>query len=131
VDPLTSQQLSMLPRQLSSPEPESAELDCSSPEHTALPLPASGLERISHPNRRHSQKGHACGWIEERHGNKKRKSPTTSYFYCWLDQGQRKKRYVPSGKLYRVNQLLDQRRPVQEIVEFLQVKENGKSHQSG
>lgn len=87
-----------------------------------VPLPADCLERIAHPNRRHSQKGHACGWIEERQGNKKRKNPTTSYFYCWLEGGQRRKRYIPSGKLYRVNQLLDQRRPSPEIVEFLQVK---------
>jgi ribosomal protein L21E len=88
-----------------------------------VPLPPEHLERVAHPNRRHSQKGHASGWIEERQGNRKRKTPTTSYFYCWVEDGQRRKRYIPSGKLYRVNQMLDQRRPSQEIVEFLQVKE--------
>lgn len=88
-----------------------------------VPLPPEHLERIAHPNRRHSQKGHASGWIEERQGNKKRKTPSTSYFYCWLEEGKRYKRYIPSGKLHRVNQLLDQRRPIKEIVEFLQVKE--------
>lgn len=88
-----------------------------------VPLPPEHLERVAHPNRRHSRKGHASGWVEERQGNRKRKTPTTSYFYCWLEEGQRRKRYIPSGKLYRVNQMLDQRKPSKEIAEFLQVKE--------
>ena len=80
----------------------------------------SSPEQSAYPHRRHSAKGQASGWIEERQGNRRRKVPSTSYYYCWLEQGARRKCYVPVGKLWRLVQLLDQRRPVREIVAFLE-----------
>lgn len=71
------------------------------------------------PKRRHSPKGHASGWIEERIGNKKRKTPNTSYYYCYQDCDRRHKLYVPVGKMYRIRQLIDQRQPVAAIILFL------------
>jgi len=88
-----------------------------------LPLPVACLElcptiRRRQP-RRYSAKGHASGWLEERQGNKKRKTPSLSYYYGWFEEGTCRKRYVPAGKVYRVNEMLHQRRPVAEILAFL------------
>ena len=52
--------------------------------------------------RRHSDKGSASGWLEKRVGNKHRKSPSISYYYGWLDQGQQCKRYVLVAKVGQV-----------------------------
>lgn len=92
-----------------------------------LPLPVDCLEKarpqVWRRQRRHSPKGKASGWLEERQGNKKRKTPSTSYYYCWLVSGVTKKRYVPVGKVYRVNQMIEQRKSVDEILTVLRVKE--------
>ncbi|MBD2425376.1 hypothetical protein [Phormidium sp. FACHB-1136] len=88
-----------------------------------LPFPVDCLERCSvvrkRPQRRHSPKGKASGWLEERQGNKKRKTPSISYYYGWLEEGVCRKRYVPAGKVYRVNEMIQQRRPVAEILAFI------------
>jgi hypothetical protein len=72
--------------------------------------------------RRHSEKGSASGWLEKRVGNKHRKSPSVSYYYGWLDQGQQCKRYVPVAKLGQVTQMISDRYGVEEILGFLTVK---------
>jgi hypothetical protein len=72
--------------------------------------------------RRHSEKGSASGWLEKRVGNKHRKSPSVSYYYGWLDQGQQCKRYVPVAKLGQVTQMISDRCGVEEILGFLTVK---------
>ena len=72
--------------------------------------------------RRHSEKGSASGWLEKRLGNKHRKSPSVSYYYGWLDQGQQCKRYVPVAKLGQVTQMISDRCGVEEILGFLTVK---------
>lgn len=92
-----------------------------------LPFPAECLEKL--PNlrrsqqRRYSPKGHASGWLEERQGNKKRKTPSVFYYYGWLDKDTCRKRYVPVGKVYRVHEMIQQRKPTSEILGFLGVKE--------
>jgi hypothetical protein len=72
--------------------------------------------------RRHSEKGSASGWLEKRLGNKHRKSPSVSYYYGWLDQGQQCKRYVPVAKVSTVTQMISDRCGVEEILGFLTVK---------
>jgi hypothetical protein len=72
--------------------------------------------------RRHSEKGSASGWLEKRVGNKHRKSPSVSYYYGWLVQGQQCKRYVPVAKLGQVTQMISDRYGVEEILGFLTVK---------
>jgi hypothetical protein len=72
------------------------------------------------PQRRHSPKGQASGWIEERVGNRKRKTPNTSYYYCWQVGEQRSKRYIPARKVWRVQQAIAAGKKIQEIVEFLE-----------
>jgi|694.fasta_scaffold39565_4 hypothetical protein len=72
--------------------------------------------------RRHSEKGSASGWLEKRVGNKHRKSPSVSYYYGWLDQGQQCKRYVPVAKVSTVTQMISDRYGVEEILGFLTVK---------
>ncbi|MFE4108391.1 hypothetical protein [Almyronema epifaneia] len=76
------------------------------------------------PKRRHSPKGQASGWLEERVGNKKRKNPTTSYYYCWDEviqpgETRRQKVYVKVRKMMRLRQMIDERRSVHEILAFL------------
>jgi len=88
-----------------------------------LPFPVDCLERCpvvrKRPQRRHSPKGKASGWMEERQGNKNRKTPSTSYYYGWLEEGVCRKRYVPAGKVHQVHALIDQRRPVADILAFI------------
>lgn len=69
--------------------------------------------------RRHSRKGEASGWIEERIGNKKRANPTTSYYYCWMEGNQRMKVYVKARKMWKCNQMVEARCSVGEILRFL------------
>ena len=52
--------------------------------------------------RRRSPRGQASGWIEERQGNKHRKTPSTSYYYGWQVRGEKHKRYIPAAKVLRV-----------------------------
>lgn len=69
--------------------------------------------------RRHVPKGQASGWIEERLGNKRRKNPSVSYYYCWDDGEGRHRRYIPVRKRGRVQQLWAERRSVAEILAAL------------
>ncbi|PSB29929.1 hypothetical protein [Stenomitos frigidus] len=71
------------------------------------------------PKRRYSKKGEASGSIKERIGNKKRKRPSTSYFYEWYDDGRKQQRYVQTALMSEVSQMIDQRRPSAEIIQFL------------
>ena len=98
--------------QLSSLEYCSGDDDLLSPEQRSI---ATVAER----SRRYSAKGHACGWIEERLGNLQRKNPSTSYFYCWQDGETRGKQYVPVRKMAAVQQMLSDRRSVDEILAAL------------
>lgn len=71
--------------------------------------------------RRHSLKGQASGWIEERVGNRKRKTPSLSYYYRWQDAFGRHSRYIPSRKLWRVQQMVEvERRSIEEVLEVLE-----------
>jgi hypothetical protein len=70
-------------------------------------------------NRRYSPKGRATGWIEERQGNRKRKTPSTSYYYCWADPKGKHKLYIKASKVNRIHQMVNQRRTTQEILDFL------------
>jgi hypothetical protein len=73
--------------------------------------------------RRHSPKGKASGWIEERFANKKRKMPTTYYVYKWEDATGRHSRYIPARKLWRVQQMVEiEGRPIAEVLEVLEVR---------
>jgi len=49
--------------------------------------------------RRHTPKGKACGWIEERVVNKKREKPSVSYYHKWDDAEGSRSRYIPPGKV--------------------------------
>lgn len=74
--------------------------------------------------RQHSPKGQACGWIEERMGNKQRQHPTTSYYYCWDEaiapgETRRQKVYVKVGQLAIVRRMIAEKRLVAEIVGIL------------
>ncbi len=64
----------------------------------------------------------SMGWLEKRLGNKHRKSPSVSYYYGWLDQGQQCKRYVPVAKVGQVTQMISDRCGVEEILALLKVK---------
>jgi len=79
-------------------------------------------------NRRHSPKGKASGWIEERLGNLNRKTPSTSYYYCWQAGEQRGKCYVPIRKVAQVQQMLRDRHSVNEIITFLNKAPNTGIH---
>ena len=69
--------------------------------------------------RRRSPRGQASGWIEERQGNKHRKTPSTSYYYGWQVGGEKHKRYIPAAKVARVEQLILERRTVTQILAYL------------
>jgi hypothetical protein len=88
------------------------------------------LERVPVPQppskkqRRHSQKGRASGWIEERIANPQRKHPTTCYFYCWTEpdqdgQQRKQKQYVQAHLMAAVRSLVEQRQPAAEILQHL------------
>ncbi|MBD1876944.1 hypothetical protein H6F75_26010 [Nodosilinea sp. FACHB-131] len=94
-------------------------------------LPVEYLEKLPtlrRRQRRHSPKGTASGWLEERQGNKKRKTPSVSYYYGWLEKGSCRKRYVPVGKVYRVHEMISQRKPMSEILAFLGVQQAPADH---
>ena len=88
------------------------------------PVVLSPPEQLSRQQRRHSPKGEACGWIEERLGNKGRKNPSISYYYCWDEviatgETQRQKLYIKVNQLTTVRRMVDERQSVEEIVEVL------------
>ena len=85
-------------------------------------------DSTSKPERRHSPKGNACGWIEERQGNLKRKVPSTSYYYCWESPQGRKRVYIKARLVNTVHQMLENRRSIREILQVLG-KTDGDSHQ--
>ncbi|MEP0923480.1 hypothetical protein [Leptolyngbya sp. ST-U4] len=59
--------------------------------------------------RRYSPKGKAVGWIEERKGNLKRKNPSVSYYYCWMDDGRKRSTYIPVSQIHRIRAMVDDR----------------------
>ncbi|HEY9661592.1 MAG TPA: hypothetical protein V6C65_24305 [Allocoleopsis sp.] len=82
------------------------------------------VQHPAQPKRRHSPKGKASGWIEERIGNKQRRNPSISYYYCWEIDGVRDKCYIPAGKLWRVQQMVEvEGKPIAQVLEVL----NGRS----
>jgi hypothetical protein len=71
------------------------------------PHVSEGILSVSPPEqprrvRRHTPKGKASGWIEERIGNKSREKPSVSHYYKWDDVKCRGSRYIPAGKVERV-----------------------------
>ena len=87
------------------------------------PVVLSPPEHLS--RRRHSPKGEACGWIEQRQGNKGRKNPSISYYYCWDEvvatgETQRQKLYIKVNQLRTVRRMVDERRSVEEILGILE-----------
>ncbi|MEO0405723.1 MAG: hypothetical protein AAF289_00070 [Cyanobacteria bacterium P01_A01_bin.135] len=70
-------------------------------------------------SRRHVPKGQACGWIEERLGNKRRKNSSVSYYYCWDDGEGRHRKSIPVRKRSMVQQMWGERRPVAGILAVL------------
>jgi hypothetical protein len=67
--------------------------------------------------------GHASGWIEARQGNKKRKRPSISHYYCWDTRDKegkpkRRKLYIPAGKVATVQQMVTDRRPLKTLFRF-------------
>lgn len=81
--------------------------------------------------RRHSRKGKASGWIEERQGNKKRKNPSTSYYYRYYDaDGRKQQQYVQVRLMDKVPQLINQRCSVETILQYIHThsRYSGKLH---
>lgn len=111
ISPLQGKQLPIFPnnRSLLSPEQEPPP-QFSDPQNSAI---------IPSTPRRHSPKGHACGWIEERRGNLSRKTPSISYYYCWQTGEQRGKCYIPIRKLAMVEQMLRDRCSVDDVLTLL------------
>lgn len=70
--------------------------------------------------RRYSRKGHASGWIEERHGNLKRPHPSTSYYYCWQEGEHRNKTYIPVRQMTQIRAMVDRRCSVEEILQTIE-----------
>jgi hypothetical protein len=76
------------------------------------PHVSEGILLVSPPeqklarSRRHIPKGKACGWIEERRGNKARKKASVSHYYKWDDVEGRGSRYIPAGKVERVREFM-------------------------
>jgi hypothetical protein len=70
--------------------------------------------------RRHTPKGSACGWIEERVGNRKRSHPTVSYYYRWDEPEGRGTVYVPVAIAPVVKRMVEvERQPVSRVLEFI------------
>ena len=91
----------------------------------------SKLKTQNSPQRRHSRKGHASGWIEERQGNKQRKHPSTSYYYRYYDSdGRKQQQYVQVHLMGQVRQLIDQRCTVEAVLQFIHThsRYSGKLH---
>jgi hypothetical protein len=87
-----------------------------SPSPSESSPPEQKLARL----RRHTPKGKACGWIEERVGNKNRGKPSISFYYKWDDAEGRGSRYVPAGKVERVREMVyGESRSVADVLGFL------------
>jgi hypothetical protein len=94
---------------------------------SGIPQPhvSEGILSVSPPeqsprSRRHTPKGKACGWIEERQGNKARKKASVSFYYKWDDAKGRGSRYIPAGKVDRVREMVyGESRDVAEVLNFL------------
>jgi hypothetical protein len=94
---------------------------------SGIPQPhvSEGILSVSPPeqlprSRRHIPKGKACGWIEERQGNKARKKASVSHYYKWDDAEGRGSRYIPAGKVEQVKEMVYERCcSVAEVLELL------------
>jgi hypothetical protein len=95
---------------------------------SGIPQPhvSEGILSVSPPeqklarSRRHTPKGKACGWIEERQGNKARKKASVSHYYKWDDAEGRGSRYIPAGKVEQVKEMVyGESRSVAEVLGFL------------
>ena len=76
--------------------------------------------------RRHTPKGSASGWIEERQGNRKRSKSTVSYYYRWDEPGERGTVYLPVAIAATVKRMVEvERQPVSKVLEFIQARKNG------
>jgi hypothetical protein len=90
-----------------------------------LILISEGILSVSPPERSPPiaaahPKGKACGWIEERQGNKARKKASVSYYYKWDDAEGRGSRYIPAGKVERVREMVyEERRSVGDVLRVL------------
>jgi hypothetical protein len=105
--------LDFLPDDIRAPSPEPTSPEPLSPEQPTLEPPPRK------PRRRHSPKGKATGWIEERLGNTKCQHPSTSYYYCWQEDDRRSKQYVPVRKMAMIKEMIDQRCSVGDILTAL------------
>ncbi|HEY9907892.1 MAG TPA: hypothetical protein V6D18_09860 [Thermosynechococcaceae cyanobacterium] len=69
--------------------------------------------------RRHSKKGQASGWIEERWGNKARKRQSLSLYYCWEEsvEGERRRyrSYIPANQCQQIAEMVRAGKPCGEI----------------
>jgi hypothetical protein len=84
------------------------------------PSESSPPEQKLARSRRHTPKGKACGWIEERQGNKARKKASVSFYYKWDDAEGRGSRYIPAGKVEQVREMVyGESRSVGEVLGFL------------
>jgi hypothetical protein len=84
------------------------------------PSESSPPEQKLARSRRHIPKGKACGWIEERQGNKARKKASVSFYYKWDDAEGRGSRYIPAGKVEQVREMVyGEKRSVLEVLRFL------------
>lgn len=102
----------------------------SPPEHGFDPMPkpdpVSSAEGCSGgegrgKRRRHTPKGSASGWIEERVGNRKRVHPTVSYYYRWDESDDRGTVYLPVAIAPTVKRMVEvERQPVSKVLEFIQ-----------
>jgi len=90
---------------------------------TPQPHISEGILSVSPPEqrtRRHTPKGKASGWIEERVGNKSRKKPSVSYLYKWEDSEGKHSLYIKAAKVARAIELVyEERWSVAKILEFL------------
>jgi hypothetical protein len=86
------------------------------------PHVSEGILSVSPPEqprrvRRHTPKGKASGWIEERVSRKK---PSVSHYYCWDEPEKRSRVYVPVRLVATVRQMIDERAGVDAMVKMLE-----------
>jgi hypothetical protein len=92
-----------------------------SDDPNSIAQPPEQAHQQKDQRRRRSAKGKASGWIEERQGNRKRAKPTVYYVYKWDDVHRvRHTRYIPAGKLWRVQQMVEvEGQTIAQVLEFL------------
>jgi len=88
-------------------------------EELADALANTAAARTPTTRRRHSPKGQAVGWIEERLGNLQRKNPCTSFYFCWQEGDRRQKTYIPNRHISTVAELVNRRRPIAEVLQAI------------